>query len=130
MQHKIKKLNSLEELDYQISLTENTELKDTEIRKELIYYYDERNFVSDIAYYVKDGIYTFLDKPTMIEFMYKYGITCGCERRLVNGRIKFFYNNIEMTEQQYNFLRNRAIQLKYTINPDKRGCGCDKKRQK
>ena len=130
MQHKIKKLNSLEELYYQISLAENTELKGTEIRKELIHYYNERNFVSDIAYYVKDGIYTFIDKATMIEFMYKYGITCGCERRLVNGRIKFFYNNIEMTEQQYNFLRNRAIQLKYTINPDKRGCGCDKKRQK
>lgn len=115
-------------LDKQIELATDIDNKDVcDIHD--IYYCNELNFLVGCHYYVKDGIYKFLDKQTHIEYMFKYGITCGCERRLIDGRIKFFYNNVEMTEQQYKFLRNRAIQLKYTIKgqPNKKGCGCVKK---
>ena len=115
-------------LDKQIELATDIDNKDVcDIHD--IYYCNELNFLVGCHYYVKDGIYKFLDKQTHIEYMFKYGITCGCERRLIDGRIKFFYNNVEMTEQQYKFLRNRTIQLKYTIKgqPNKKGCGCVKK---
>lgn len=89
----------------------------------IVMYYDDRNFVDWSGYVVNDGVYKFYNRDTMLKFMRNYGITCGCERRTVNNKVKFFYNNKEMTEQQYNFIRKRADSLGYNNN---KGCECGK----
>lgn len=89
----------------------------------IVMYYDDRNFVDWSGYVVNDGVYKFYNRDTMLKFMRNYGITCGCERRIINNKVKFFYNNKEMTEQQYNFIRKRADSLGYNNN---KGCECGK----
>lgn len=89
----------------------------------VVMYYDDRHFVDWSGYIVNDGVYKFYNRDTMLKFMRNYGITCGCERRTVNNKVKFFYNNKEMTEQQYNFIRKRADSLGYRNN---KGCECGK----
>lgn len=89
----------------------------------IVMYYDDRNFVDWSGYVVNDGVYKFYNRDTMLKFMRNYGITCGCERRTINNKVKFFYNNKEMTEQQYNFIRKRADSLGYRNN---KGCECGK----
>lgn len=89
----------------------------------IVMYYDDRNFIDWSGYVVNDGVYKFYNRDTMLKFMRNYGITCGCERRTINNKVKFFYNNKEMTEQQYNFIRKRADSLGYRNN---KGCECGK----
>ena len=92
-----------------------------------VLYVDELNFIDGSGYTVIDGVYKFYNKDTMLKFMRNYGITCGCERRTINNKVKFFYNNKEMTEQQYDFIRKRADSLGYNNN---KGCDCGKNQGK
>lgn len=90
----------------------------------VVMYYDDRNFVDWSGYIVKDGVYKFYNNDTRIRFMKNYGITCGCERRVVDGKVKFFYNDYEMTKEQYIFLSKRASMLHMN---KVQGCGCEKR---
>lgn len=92
-----------------------------------ILYVDELNFIDCSGYTVIDGVYKFYNKDTMLKFMRNYGITCGCERRVINNKVRFFYNNKEMTEQQYNFIKKRVDSLGYNNN---KGCECGKNQGK
>ena len=89
-------------------------------------------------YYMTDnGIYKIYDKVTMVGFMYKYGIYCGAERRIENGKVVIYYNDNPLTEQQKEFIRKRAISIADTIaykeHKDnkvvRQECGCKKKKE-
>lgn len=92
----------------------------------LILYVDELNFIDCSGYTVINGVYKFYNKDTMIEFMKSYGITCGCERKQLQNRIRFYYNGQMMTEPQYNFIRKRAEMLSPKAI---KGCGCAKNKR-
>ena len=47
---------------------------------------------NDRLYRIDSGFYKFDDKPTMLRFMKELGITCGCERRIVNHKAEYYYN--------------------------------------
>lgn len=92
-----------------------------------IIYVDELNFIDCSGYTVINGVYKFYNKDTMIKFMKSYGITCGCERRLINGRVQLCYNGQPMTKEQYNYLSKRVNMLEYTKY--NKGCGCVKNKR-
>lgn len=92
----------------------------------LILYVDELNFIDCSGYTAINGVYKFYNKDTMFKFMKSYGITCGCERRLNNGKIQLCYNGQPMTEEQYNFIRKRAEMLSPKAI---KGCGCAKNKR-
>ena len=89
-----------------------------------ILYVDELNFIDCSGYSVINGVYKFYNRKTMFMYMHDYGITCGCERRLNNGKIQLCYNGQPMTKEQYNYLSKRVNMLGYTNN--NKGCGCAK----
>lgn len=89
-----------------------------------ILYVDELNFIDCSGYTVINGVYKFYNRITMFIYMHDYGITCGCERRLINGRVQLCYNGQPMTKEQYNFLSKRVNMLEYTKY--NKGCGCVK----
>lgn len=91
-----------------------------------VLYVDELNFIDCSGYSVINGVYKFYNKDTMIKFMKSYGITCGCERRLINDRIQLCYNGQPMTKEQYDFLSKRAGVLGYNKY---KGCGCAKNKR-
>ena len=91
-----------------------------------ILYVDELNFIDCSGYSVINGVYKFYNKDTMIKFMKSYGITCGCERRLINGRVQLCYNGQPMTKEQYNYLSKRVDMLEYSKH---KGCGCVKNKR-
>lgn len=91
-----------------------------------VLYVDELNFIDCSGYTVINGVYKFYNKDTMIKFMKSYGITCGCGRRLINGRVQLCYNGQPMTEEQYNFIRKRAEMLSPKAI---KGCGCAKNKR-
>lgn len=91
-----------------------------------VLYVDEQNFIDCSGYTVINGVYKFYNKDTMIKFMKSYGITCGCERRLINGRVQLCYNGQPMTKEQYNFIKNRSKMLNYK---NIKGCGCAKNKR-
>lgn len=91
-----------------------------------ILYVDELNFIDCSGYSVINGVYKFYNKDTMLKFMRNYGITCGCERRLTNGRVQLCYNGQPMTKEQYNFLSKRVDMLEYNKY---KGCGCAKNKR-
>jgi len=91
-----------------------------------ILYVDELNFIDCSGYTVINGVYKFYNKDTMIKFMKSYGITCGCERRLINDRVQLCYNGQPMTKEQYDFLSKRADVLGYNKY---KGCGCAKNKR-
>lgn len=104
-------------------ITENSDnFFDLHKPKDIIYV-DELNFIDCSGYTVINGVYKFYNKDTMIKFMKSYGITCGCERRLINGRVQLCYNGQPMTKEQYDFLSKRADVLGYNKF---KGCGCAK----
>lgn len=92
-----------------------------------IIYVDELNFIDCSGYTVINGVYKFYNKDTMIKFMKSYGITCGCKRRLINGRVQLCYNGQPMTKEQYNYLSKRVNMLEYTKY--NKGCGCVKNKR-
>lgn len=92
-----------------------------------VLYVDELNFIDCSGYTVINGVYKFYNKDTMIEFMKSYGITCGCERRLINGRVQLCYNGQPMTKEQYNYLSKRVNMLVHTKY--NKGCGCAKNKR-
>lgn len=92
-----------------------------------VLYVDELNFIDCSGYSVINGVYKFYNKDTMIKFMKSYGITCGCERRLINDRIQLCYNGQPMTKEQYTFLSKRVDMLEYTKYS--KGCGCAKNKR-
>lgn len=92
-----------------------------------VLYVDELNFIDCSGYTVINGVYKFYNKDTMLKFMRNYGITCGCERRLNNGKIQLCYNGQPMTKEQYNFLSKRVDMLEYTKYS--KGCGCAKNKR-
>ena len=92
-----------------------------------VLYVDELNFIDCSGYTVINGVYKFYNKDTMIKFMQSYGITCGCERRLINGRVQLCYNGQPMTKEQYNYLSKRVNMLEYTKH--NKGCGCVKNKR-
>ena len=89
-----------------------------------IIYVDELNFIDCSGYTVINGVYKFYNRKTMSIYMHDYGITCGCERRLINGRVQLCYNGQPMTKEQYNYLSKRVNMLEYTKY--NKGCGCAK----
>lgn len=91
-----------------------------------IIYADELNFIDCSGYTVINGVYKFYNRDTMLKFMYDYGITCGCERKVINNRVKFYYNGQPVTKEQYNFIKNRSIMLNYK---NIKGCGCVKNKR-
>lgn len=99
---------------------------DTYSSKDVLYV-DELNFIDCSGYTVINGVYKFYNKDTMIKFMKSYGITCGCERRLINGRVQLCYNGQPMTKEQYNYLSKRVNMLEYTKY--NKGCGCVKNKR-
>lgn len=92
-----------------------------------VLYVDELNFIDGSGYTVINGVYKFYNRDTMLKFMYDYGITCGCERRLINGRVQLCYNGQPMTKEQYNYLSKRVNMLEYTKY--NKGCGCVKNKR-
>lgn len=113
--------------DYVLLLNENSDnFFDTYKPKDILYV-DELNFIDCSGYSVINGVYKFYNKDTMFKFMKSYGITCGCERRLNNGKIQLCYNGQPMTEEQYNFLSKRVNMIGYTNN--NKGCGCAKNKR-
>lgn len=91
-----------------------------------ILYVDELNFIDCSGYTVINGVYKFYNKDTILKFMKSYGITCGCERRLINGRVHLYYSGQPMTKEQYNFLSKRVNMLEYNKY---KGCGCAKNKR-
>lgn len=91
-----------------------------------ILYVDELNFIDCSGYSVINGVYKFYNRKTMFVYMHDYGITCGCERRLINGRVQLCYNGQPMTKEQYNFLSKRVNMLEYSKH---KGCGCAKNKR-
>lgn len=93
------------------------------------------NFNIDyMPYYIIDnGMYQFHDKITQIKFMYKYGIMCQCQRKIINNTLTYCYNNIPINQSQKEFLKKRAMALSQTIpfgvNFIKHNCNCNKKRK-
>lgn len=92
-----------------------------------IIYVDELNFIDCSGYTVINGVYKFYNRKTMFIYMHDYGITCGCERRLINGRVQLCYNGQPMTKEQYNYLSKRVNMLEYTKY--NKGCGCVKNKR-
>lgn len=91
-----------------------------------VLYVDEQNFIDCSGYTVINGVYKFYNRQTMLEYMRNYGITCGCERRLINGRVQLCYNGQPMTKEQYDFLSRRVDMLGYNKY---KGCGCAKNKR-
>lgn len=92
-----------------------------------VLYVDELNFIDCSGYTVINGVYKFYNKDTMLKYMHNYGITCGCERRLINGRVQLCYNGQPMTKEQYNYLSKRVNMLEYAKY--NKGCGCVKNKR-
>lgn len=92
-----------------------------------IIYVDELNFIDCSGYTVINGVYKFYNRKTMFIYMHDYGITCGCERRLINGRVQLCYNGQPMTKEQYNYLSKRVNMLEYAKY--NKGCGCVKNKR-
>lgn len=92
-----------------------------------VLYVDELNFIDCSGYTVINGVYKFYNKDTMLKYMHNYGITCGCERRLINGRVQLCYNGQPMTKEQYNYLSKRVSMLEYTKH--NKGCECVKNKR-
>jgi hypothetical protein len=99
---------------------------DTYSSKDVLYV-DELNFIDCSGYTVINGVYKFYNRKTMFIYMHDYGITCGCERRLINGRVQLCYNGQPMTKEQYNYLSKRVNMLEYTKH--NKGCGCVKNKR-
>lgn len=83
---------------------------------------------------VDDHIYRFHDKPTMLRFMISQGITCGCERKIINNKLIYCYNKIPMNDGQKEFLGNRARALMQITDMDsgmviEHECKCKKKKR-
>lgn len=121
--HKIFK-DTLEE--YISLLNENSDNFFNKYYPKDILYVDELNFIDCSGYTVINGVYKFYNRETMLEYMRNYGITCGCERRLINGRVQLCYNGQPMTKEQYNFVKNRSKMLNYK---NMKGCGCAKNKR-
>mgnify|MGYP004460299789 FL=1 len=88
---------------------------------------------NDCLYEIENHIYKFYDKPTMVRFMLHSGVTCGCERRIQNNNLVYYYNNRPANEGQIEFLRNRARALMHITDMNtgiviKNDCKCKKKR--
>lgn len=91
---------------------------------------DNNNIDCSPYFVIEYGIFRFIDKQTKIDFMYNYGITCGCERVIEKStkKIKYCYNGIEITEAQRNFLKIRAKALSSgKLLGVKNDCNCKKK---
>lgn len=113
--------------DYISFIIENSDnFFDTYKPKDILYV-DELNFIDCSGYTVINGVYKFYNRKTMFMYMHDYGITCGCERRLNNGKIQLCYNGQPMTKEQYNFLSKRVNMLGYVNN--NKGCGCAKNKR-
>jgi hypothetical protein len=120
----MKKIHRLTE--YISLLNENSDNFFNKYYPKDILYVDELNFIDCSGYTVINGVYKFYNKDTMLKFMKSYGITCGCERRLINDRIQLCYNGQPMTKEQYNFLSKRVNMLEYNKY---KGCGCAKNKR-
>lgn len=105
-------------------ITENSDNFFDLHKPEDILYVDELNFIDCSGYTVINGVYKFYNRKTMVIYMHDYGITCGCERRLINGKVQLCYNGQPMTKEQYNYLSKRVNMLEYVKN--NKGCGCAK----
>lgn len=82
-------------------------------------------------YVIENGVYKFNDKLARINFMYKFGIMCQCERISTKKGFKYCYNGVEITERQKEFLRKRAIALNdgLTSLGVHFNCGCKNKKK-
>lgn len=109
--------------DYILLIAENSDSFFNLYKPKDILYVDELNFIDCSGYTVINGVYKFYNRKTMLEYMHNYGITCGCERRVIQNRIRFFYNGQMMSQEQYNFIKNRSKMLNYK---NIKGCGCAK----
>lgn len=112
--------------DYILLIAENSDSFFNLYKPKDILYADELNFIDCSGYTVINGVYKFYNRKTMLEYMHNYGITCGCERRVIQNRIRFFYNGQMMSQEQYNFIKNRSKMLNYK---NIKGCGCAKNKR-
>lgn len=91
---------------------------------------DNYNIDYSPYYIIEKGVYKFLDKFVRLECMYKYGIICQAERRIIGKQEHIYYNGIEITERQKDFLRKRAIALSNEkILGVPYNCGCKKNKR-
>lgn len=81
-------------------------------------------------YIIENGVYSFQDKLVRNIFMYRFGIMCKAQRKIINNSLKIFYNGQQMTQQQFEFIQKRAIALSTGINNlgVSFNCGCNKKK--
>lgn len=94
---------------------------------------DNYNIDYSPYYTVEQGIYKFQDKVFKYKVMYLYGLDCGMQRKMIDGKLTTCYNDKPLTNSQLEFMRKRAsVQL--SSLPNKLGviknvCGCNKTRQ-
>lgn len=112
--------------DYVLLLNENSDNFFNSYKPKDILYVDELNFIDCSGYTVVNGVYKFYNRKTMFMYMHDYGITCGCERKLIDGRVQLYYNGQPMTKEQYDFLSKRVNMLEYSKY---KGCGCAKNKR-
>lgn len=91
------------------------------------------NFNIDYSpyYVIENGVYKFLDKLTRLKFEYSFGITCQCRRKIVNGKLEYFFYDYPVTQRQKDFLKKRALAMNNNQVPvgteyKKINCGCKK----
>lgn len=91
------------------------------------------NFNIDYSpyYVIENGVYKFLDKLTRLKFEYSFGITCQCRRKIVNGKLEYFFYDYPVTQRQKDFLKKRALAMNNNQVPTgteykKINCGCKK----
>lgn len=109
-------------------------MKTKKLKLNKIYFKDNYNFKvldtkNNILFEVADGVYRFYNYRTRVDFMLKYGVYCGCERKIINNRIAYCYGSQPITEDQLKFLKKRAAALRnnreYITNSSYK-CGCRK----
>lgn len=91
------------------------------------------NFNIDYSpyYVIENGVYKFLDKLTRLKFEYSFGITCQCRRKIVNGKLEYFFYDYPVTQRQKDFLKKRALAMNNNQVPagteyKRINCGCKK----
>lgn len=89
---------------------------------------------NDLLFEITNGFYKFYDKITMIRFMYALGVKCQCERKIVKGKLDYYYFNNKLESYQKEFLQKRAITLMNQYDMNFKGiithdCGCKKEKR-
>lgn len=108
-------------------------MKVSRLKLATVRFKDNYNFTVVDKVIVTAGVYKFLDDKAKLEWMYKCGAYCGCERIIKDNKVLIGYSNKPFTQDQLEFIRNRAIMLGYNrADPSQsnyKGCGCAKNKR-